>query len=245
MRAASPSSLVSLSLSHPSLSPPSLSLSSPLLSQPLQPTNLFYTYTQRKTLHARRVRVRVRCRCARAKLPDEALHVRHDDDDDGEDYDETIIYQSLEDTFAEDVFGESPGCRNGCRVTARVHRRPRAWCSHITNLSRRTPASRGGRGRIPGRTGKRRETRATAPTRRSGLVVSRQGGRRLARDGGGRGKGGKKRREAADRDGVDVEVITCYVNPYDAKLIREEKEGEGNAAFDRFDRWSTVLCQSG
>jgi len=63
-----------------------LCLSSPLLSQPSQPTNLLYTYTQKESLHV--YREYPYSAAARAQLSDEALHVRHYEDE-GKDYDET------------------------------------------------------------------------------------------------------------------------------------------------------------
>lgn len=208
-----------------SLTPsPSLPLFS-LLSQPSQPTNLLYIYTRKRPCTYAGVRVTQRLRScahararARAKLFDEALHVKHDDEDD---YHETIIYPPS--IFRGYI---RRGYTSRIIETSKKYRVIVRGMSSSTSVtftsrtSRDVPRRREGTGESFWGTGKRRGIYATASTRGSSSPSGEEKQLTRREKGGGRQNGKEEGREvsAADRDGVDVQVITRYVNPYNVKL---------------------------
>lgn len=219
---------------HFSLSLPFFPLLNPSPSQPSHlPTSS--TSIPRKTPHVREYMCTQQLRARKAsrrsvirQTNDHDHDYDHDHDHDHEeDYCETIIY--LSSTFVNRGFVDDvpPNHQNAEIILCYhpryvvVHERD----IHITNFSRRTPASRGNRAGILDNKKAKRNPRDGSDLR---LVVFHGGRETTSETGEERREGGKgdKREEtsAADRDGVDVQVIIRYINPYNAKLTREKKE---------------------
>lgn len=173
-----------------------------LLSSPLSTFTTYqpplYPQPEKDPARTRSIRARSGCARERAKLSDETLHVKHNENNCTR---RLYIHRVNPSRLVDDVFPESSKIQNTEGISRYrpgyvvVHERD----VHITNLSRRTPASRGGKREdlaIWG-TGKRRihatasrasslEPRASSPGegRGGGASVTGIGGKEVGREGG-------------------------------------------------------------